>query len=200
MLDWIKEGTLGPWTVKHFDISKDQAAIYAISCYGSYEIAPHPGKYTGLFHKERGVIMSDTRQEMVHLYDFSCMLNGDMSNEVHINGLGLGIAVKIALDKRFQVEVIEIDPNVIQLVGTQLLALYPNTLTIIQADALEWLVPKHKFYAAVWHDIWDEASDDNWDQYKLLMRRYGRHTKKQNAWGRYHILRQKREERNWRYR
>jgi hypothetical protein len=200
MLDWIKEGKLGPWTIKHFDISKEQAAIYQISCYGSYEIAPHPGRYTGLFHEKRGIVMSDTRQEMVHLYDFTSMFDGDMSNEIHISGLGLGVAAKLALDKGFRVEVVEIDAMVILLVGTQLQKLFPDMITIIQADALEWRPPKHKFYGAVWHDIWDEASDMNWPQYKLLMRRFGHYTKKQGAWGRDHILRQKREERDWRYR
>jgi len=202
MLDWIKEGKLGPWSVEHFEITREKAAIYTIGCYGTYEVPPHPGTYTRLFHEKRGVVMSDTRQEMLHLRDFDNMLDDATIKKAHINGLGLGICTKMALDAGFRVAVVEVDPDVIELVGKQLLAMYPQGLAIYLGDALEWRPQTskgHKEYGVVWHDIWDEASDEVWDQYKLLMRRWGRATQFQGAWGRDWILRQKREERRWRY-
>lgn len=183
MLDWIKEGKVGPWEIKHFEITKEQAVIYTIGCYGSYEIPPSPGMYTKLTHKKRGVIMSDTRQEMMDIYDFDEMLTRYPGLDVHISGLGLGIFTKHALDKGYTVEVIEIDPDVIQLVGSQLLPIYNEKLTIINANALEWRPPKGKRYGVVWHDIWDDANLDNLEQYKLLMRRWGHWARVQGAWG-----------------
>jgi predicted methyltransferase len=202
VLDWIKEGKLGPWTIDHFEITKEKAAIYTIGCYGTYEVPPYPGKYTRLVHEKRGVVMSDTRQEMIHLADFRRMLHDATIKIAHINGLGLGICAKLALDAGFTVMVVEIDPDVIELVGKQLLAMYPTGLAIYLGDALQWrpTMGRGSKIGVVWHDIWDVADEDNWEQYKLLMRRWGRFTQFQNAWGRDWILRQKREERSWRYR
>lgn len=194
MLDWIKEGKVGDWSVEHFKISKTEAALYLISCYGSYEIPPAPGEYTRLMHKKRGLIMSDTRQELFDLYDFIKSVKQYRTRLIHINGLGLGIFAKAALDLGCCVQVIEIDPDVVELVGSQISPLFPDTLEIIQADALEWKPPKGLTFGVVWHDIWDVASIDNWEEYKLLMRRYGRKTSWQGAWARERLLREKRSE------
>lgn len=194
MLDWIQEGRKGPWAIEHFELTKEEAGIYAIGCYGTYEIAPRPGIYTRLVHDERGVIMSDTRQELLDLWDFKDMLKKSPGLDVHINGLGLGIFAKEALDRQFRVEVLEIDQDVIDLVGSQLLALYPEHLAIIQGDALTWRPPKGKRYGAVWHDIWDESNLDNWPEYKLLARRWGHWARVQGAWRKKELGRQLRYE------
>lgn len=204
MLEWIQEGRRGPWAVEHFEIDKHAAALYAIGCYGSYEIPPRAGKYTRLIHDERGVVMSDTRQEMYDLYTLEegiriARAHPRSTFTAHVNGLGLGIFIKHLLEECFTVEVIEIDPDVIELVGSQLLRMFPHNLTIVQADALEWRPPKNTRYGVVWHDIWDEGSLDNLPEYKLLLRRYGHYANWQGAWARDHLKREQRRENAWTY-
>lgn len=192
MLEWLKESRVGEWEVKNFELSRTDALMSVFS-YGHR--AAHAGNYTGLFHDKRGVIMSDTPAELRDLYGFEYALS-EHPGRVHINGLGLGICTKMALDKGYDVEVVEIDPNVIELVGSQILKLYPH-LKIINADCLVYKPSKEDRFAIVWHDIWDTICEDNWPQYNMLHRRYGRKTEWQGSWARYEILRQKRASRSY---
>lgn len=203
MLEWIREGKVGMWRVEHFEITREQATMYAISCYGSYEIPPRAGRYTRLCHDQRGVVMSDTRQELWDLYTFNSLLDSARSyddshnNVVHINGLGLGIFSKAALDKAYCVQVVEIDSDVIDLVGSQLRSMYGDRITIINGDALEWRPRRGARYAVAWHDIWDVVSYDNYEEYKLLRRRWGHYAFAQGVWADWWMKKIVRDERGW---
>jgi hypothetical protein len=200
MLDWIQVGEKGPWRIEHYEITKDQAAMYAIGCYGSYEIAPHAGHYTRLMHEKYGLVMSDTRQEIVMMYSVKSRSADVPPGIALINGLGLGIVSKWLLDDGWDVSVIEISQDLIDLIGVQLTEIYHERFHTICADALEWRPPKGSHYNIVFHDIWNETNLDNWEQYKMLHRRYGRLTDWQDSWGRDSLLRIKRAERHnyWR--
>ena len=105
---------------------------------------------------------------------------------VLVNGLGLGIYAQAVLEKPDvqKATVIEIAPEVIELVGTHLLDKYGDRLEIIQADALEWRPPPRTRYDVVWHDIWDDICRDNLAAMKTLHRRYGRRCDWQGSWSR----------------
>jgi spermidine synthase len=108
---------------------------------------------------------------------------------VLINGLGLGLvlydcAIKPEVNK---VTVIEIDKNIIELVGSQYQSIFGDKIEIVNADALEYIPPKGVRYDCAWHDIWDVICLDNWEEYKKLHRKYGRRCNFQDSWCREHL-------------
>lgn len=198
----LEEGRKGDWYVEHFEITKEQAKDYNFGLMLSYQWhrSVRPGEYTRLRHEKRGIVMSTTPAEMRDLNVLDLRMrkianSGNGRSFAHINGLGLGVATSKVLDcdRISKLTVVEIDPDVIELVGTQLLDKYGDRLEIINADALQYKPPKDTRYSVVWHDIWDEINFDNWEQYKFLHRRWGRHTDWQESWGRDELKRQQRE-------
>jgi hypothetical protein len=114
-------------------------------------------------------IMSNTPAEMRDLLEFRQRATGD----VLINGLGLGIAAQIALEKAavFTVTVIEISEEVIALVAPYIT---DHRLRVVHGDALKWTPPRGLRWNVVWHDIWDDICADNLNEIAKLHRRYGR--------------------------
>jgi hypothetical protein len=200
----LKPKKVGPWSIDHFEVSEDKAKMGNLHdiMHGYGERCVDPGLYTRLAHAQRGCVMSNTKAEMRDMYGFFYQLDKYRESvlPVHIDGLGLGIAAIEALERGYYVEVVEIDMDVIQLVGQQLTEHYPiDKLQIIHANALEFKPTMH--YSVVWHDIWDTICSDNWDQYIVLHRKYGHRCLWQGSWARDYIVREKRQERNsiWRW-
>lgn len=179
---FIPEGTSGVWSVEHFTVGKRDAeiervrALFSSSSRGRF--TPE-GQYMRLRRNGR-VIMSNTPDELRDLREFKFKAKG----RVLINGLGLGCAAMIALDKPSveHVTVIELSSDVVALVEPHLCS---DRLTVINADAYQWQPPKGERYGAVWHDIWDDICGDNLDGMKRLHRKYGRLTDWQGSWCRY---------------
>ena len=177
MLRWIKEGEVGDWSIKHFEID-EQAANFANlrQMFGGYSRPVREGWYTGLYHKMRGVVMSDTPAEVGDLWEFKMKVKTTKPCKVHISGLGLGICAEYAARNGSHVEVVEIDKDVISLVGKRLMEMYPQNLNIIQADALTWKPLQDQRYDIVWHDIWDNICTDDLTEHTVLSRRFARRT------------------------
>lgn len=199
MLDWMPEQQSGDWKIEHFEITKEQAGIYAIGCYGSYERPPLPGKYIRLMHNKTGLWMSDTRQEINMMVSLKFALRDTPGKTLNvlINGLGLGIATKWALESGRHVRVIEIEQDVINMVYPVLDKLFPKQLEVVCANALEYKPERGENYDIVYHDIWRDQTLDNWEQYKLLHRRWGRHCLWQDSWARDRMKQQLRQNRQW---
>lgn len=204
MQDWLKPGRVGPWEIRNFEVDRLRAQQEALRCLldGDGEIPALAGWYTGLYHDKRGIVMSDTRWELRYLHGkFDGLLRSAQTNLVHISGLGLGIFPKYALERGFDVEIVEIEWDVIQLTGNQLIRWFDDNhlkhqrLEIIHGDALTWNPPKGREYAVAWHDIWDEIGLDNLEDYKKLRRKWGHYAREQAAWGDDHIKRMQRDER-----
>ena len=172
----IPEGRSGDWAVERFEMTADQAMMSRIR--DGYRYCPQ-GTYTRLVRRGR-CIMSDTPAELGDLGRFRRGVYGS----VLINGLGLGIAAKMALEKEIVIDVtvIEASPDVIALVGPHLAC---SRLTIIHADAYEWKPPKGRRWNTVWHDIWDDICADNLEGMKRLHRKYGRRADWQESWCRF---------------
>jgi spermidine synthase len=103
-----------------------------------------------------------------------------------VNGLGLGMVLQGMLNKPEveHVTAIEISPDVIALVAPHYQERFGDRLTIIQADALVWRPSKGTRFNVVWHDIWDDMSEDNLPDMHKLHRSYGRRCDWQGSWGR----------------
>lgn len=170
----VPEGSCGAWRVKHFQVSEMEARLSAMRDGRRYCPA---GEYTGLWHGH-ALVMSDTPAEMRDHYPPVRHATGS----VLINGLGLGMVLQAILAKPEveDVTVVEIAPEVIQLVAPT----YADDprLTVVQADAFTWQPPKGKRYAAVWHDIWTDLTADNAPEMARLHRKYGRRCDWQGSW------------------
>lgn len=177
----IPEGQVGPWRVERWVMTETDAWASslraALNPQRPYRAVP-VGTYTKLTHNG-STIMSDTPDE---LRDFQmAVLNA--KGHILINGLGLGCVV-ISCLRRPEVEtatVIEIDPNVIALIGPHII---DDRLTIINGDAFQYKPPTGQRYQMVWHDIWDTICSDNLPQMHQLHRKYGRRTDWQGSWSR----------------
>ena len=148
--------------------------------------ATHPGTYTQLVHNRRGVVMSDTDAEILDMAD---LFYHKPHGRVLVNGLGLGCVVSglLALSGVTHLDVVEIDADVIDLVGGQLT---DSRLTIHHADAFTVRWPTGTTWDCAWHDVWDSLCTDNLSStdaapgsYAALHRRYARKVGWQESWG-----------------
>jgi hypothetical protein len=177
----VPEGRVGPWSVARFEVSEADARFgnlrAAIGGRGRGGIAP--GTYTQLRHDRRGLVMSDTPDEMRDHYPAVFHANG----HVLLNGLGIGMVLGgvLKVERVTRVTVVEIDPDVAALVGPHYLA--DKRVEIIVVDAFGFKPPKGVRYGAVWHDIWDDLCADNLPEMTRLKRKYGRRADWQGCWG-----------------
>jgi len=174
----IPEGTKGHWRVERFQVDQSDSNMSKMRAIvgGGRGYIP-PGTYTQLIHAKRGVVMSDTPDER---RDHRLAVQKSHGH-VLINGLGIGM-VLAAILKKTEVEhitVVEIDPDVIDLVGPHYSS---DRVDIIECDAFDYKPPKGVHYGAVWHDIWDTICSDNLTEMTRLKRKYGRRADWQGCW------------------
>jgi hypothetical protein len=174
----IPEAARGPWRIERFTISAADAERDAVrGLFSGTRRHVRPGTYTALKHEHRGVVMSDTPDEMRDHYAAVRHARG----HVLINGLGIGMVLANVLRQPGveRVTVVEIDPDVIALVGPH----YVNErVQIVQHDAYSFTPSKGERFGAVWHDIWDSICTDNLDGMTRLKRKYGRRADWQGCW------------------
>lgn len=189
----VPEGSKGAWSVERFTVNPSSIEALRLSMSGR---SIRAGEYTALRHKGRGVVMSDTPAEMQDHYGFIRSATG----HVLINGLGIGMCLNAALLKPevTRATVIEIDADVIALVGPHYLK--DSRVQIIHSSAFDYPPPKGVRYGAVWHDIWDAICADNLSEMTRLHRKYGRLTEWQGSWCKEQCQRADRETREWRRR
>lgn len=188
----IEEGQSGDWRIEKFSPDEEDVMMYNMRCHRDglpHRVVP-PGDYTRLVYGNT-TIMSDTPAEAHENRDIVDAVAGG-AKTVLINGLGMGwvLDVILSFDHVLSVTVIEIDEDVIKLVGPR----YEQDprVTIIHADAMKWRPEKGTKYDAVWHDIWPTICEDNLEDMKKLSRSYGQRTKFQGCWGRKEINEMKR--------
>lgn len=173
----VPEGTRGPWSVKRFSVESNSIGSLRAALKGR---PIDEGEYTKLVHQRRGLIMSDTPAERRDHFSFVYQAK----NHVLMNGLGIGMCLAAVLkkDEVTKATVVEIDADLIDLVGPH----YTNDprVEIICCDASKYQIPKNTRYGAVWHDIWDAICEDNLPEMHRLHRKYGRHCDWQGSWAR----------------
>ena len=178
----VPPGTLGDCAVDRFTVSQADAelsSLRAAIAFGQGGRAVPAGTYTRLC-VNGCLLMTDTPAEISDHFDPFHHGRGPCL----VNGLGLGVTVNGLLMKPdvTHVTVVEINQDVIRLVGEHWKARYDDRLDIIQADALTYRPPKGTRYGYVWHDIWPAICADNLDDMKHLHRRYGRRSDRQGSW------------------
>ncbi len=185
---FLPVGVRGDYEIARFEVSKadeDFGRMRACnpSSYGRYVSA---GRYTKLT-RGGSLIMSDTEDE---IRDHRGLVYA--SGRVLLHGLGLGVAVGMALKnpRVKHVTVVEIAEEVIGLVGptwkkrSMDMQTGGSRLEIINDDALTWKPPRGARLDFAWHDIWDSICADNKKTMSILHRRFGKRVKSQDSWGR----------------
>lgn len=148
------------------------------------------GEYTALYRNGR-LWMSDTDAEWRDHWPVVNQLERDTARTVLINGLGIGLAVQVALDQPHveHVDVVEIDRRVAELVGSHYARDPRVKIHVADAYHVEW--PRGTRWDVAWHDVWPTLCTDNLDEMAVLHRKYGRRVGWQGSWGK-ELLRQRR--------
>lgn len=186
----VPEGEFNGLRVERFTLTPAQASIASMRAgAGRYLIA---GTYTRLMDG-RKLWMSDTHGELRDHELAIWQIQNIGTRRVLINGLGLGMVVKAALDCEHveHVDIVEIDPRVVALVGPHYQA--DPRVTIHTADAIaqtsKW--PPNTQWDVVWHDIWPTITENNRSDMRRLHRSYARRAGWQGSWGRDFLDRQR---------
>lgn len=191
----LRLGKSGDVELREIVVSEADARFDALrSVIGGHGRCVPAGVYTGLYR--RGSLwMSDTPSEIRdHL---GAILEARRRGGVVLmSGLGLGMAAAAMLAPRDpktpaaherkveRVVVVEIDADVIRLVGEQLEDRFGARIEIIEEDIWRWKPPSGSRYSVVWHDIWPNLCVDNLAEMGRLHRRFARRSDWQGSWGR----------------
>jgi hypothetical protein len=187
----------GPWEISTFTVDQEHEniermrAVLSNSAGGRFVVA---GEYTSLL-RDGNVIMSDTDDELLDMIEFHHLLGWADVKRVVINGLGLGVALKMCLAHETveHVDVVELDENVISLADW---ITDDPRVHVHQGDAYTYKFPPGTKWDVAWHDIWDEIDQDN--DFETLHRRYGHRVHWQGSWARGLAERvQAKREREW---
>lgn len=143
--------------------------------------------------------MSDTTQERRDHIEPALQIVGGWpgrlpAERVLIGGLGLGMILRVALltPGVRHVDVVEIDPDVITLVGPhyeQMAAEHGVELVIHEADLFKIKWPPGTRWDVAWFDIWPDLGAGNLEGMQRLRRSYGRRAGWCDCWGRMEALR-----------
>jgi len=182
----VPEGESGNWKISRFTATEADIALFNMRAATRGGRFMRPGTYTQLTRRDGGVfgdviVMSDTPAE---LGDHWQLMRHARNGHVLVNGLGIGVVVQAVLDEPAieHLTVVEKSEDVIALVAAHWKKRYGDRLTVIRADALDWVPPKGQKYQAVWHDIWDNITADNLATMHRLHRKYGRRCEWQGSW------------------
>lgn len=186
----VPDGKKGLWEISTFTVTNDDLLMHNLRAWRDNGglTAMKPGTFKRLTHKNRGVVMSNTRMEVNTAYE--CYVGA--TGRVLINGLGLGMVLEGVLSKPdvTYVRVIELEQDVIDLVGPHFA--HDPRVEIVCADAYKYKPEKDAKFDYVWHDIWDDLSSDNFPKMATLNRKYAKKATKQGTWSRDEVRRQER--------
>ena len=177
-------GKSGDWKLVPFRVTADAEHRERMRAALSVEVGGRfctAGYYTKLMRGDV-VVMSDTDDELLDLWDIYNKISEPDSKRIIINGLGLGCVAKLALsfDHVEHVDVVEFSEDVISL--TAPLFESDRRLVIHHGDAYTYKFPAGTRWDVAWHDIWDEISIEN--DFETLHRRYGHRVVWQSSWAR----------------
>lgn len=180
----VPEGVSGNVEVRRFEVTGREIEAMRLALEGR---CVRPGIYTALM-RAGTLWMSDTPAERRDHYAPAALIDR-LGGDVLIGGLGLGMLLRFALlTPGVQgVDVVEIDPDVIALVGPHYEAMAQQRgkrLTLHHADVMDVRFPRGQRWSVAWFDIWPERCSDNLSQMAALRRRYRHRTEWVDCWGR----------------
>lgn len=163
-----------------------------------------PGQYTKM-KRGRTLWMSDTTAERRDHVPALAQIDR-LGGRILIGGLGLGCIVQGALtsDAVEHVDVVEIDEDVIRLVGPhyrQMAQDLDKSIDIHAGDVFDMRWPTGSRWSVCWFDVWPDLCTDNLKEMAYLRRSYARRSDWCECWGRGYLQRRRRqeqrEERRW---
>jgi len=180
----VPEGRSGDWIVERFYISDSAADCADIDVRPTWARASS-GEYTRL--------RSGSVDYMTDLYEEWWSQRRAMEEalnrggDVLVTGLGLGMFVETILrgepSSISSVTVLEFSSEVIELVAPHLNVGVPTSLTVVQADAFEWIPPAGAHFSVAWHDIWPNPCDpESVTESRQLIEKYAGFADWQGSW------------------
>lgn len=191
----IKSGSNEKYVIEEFEVPKERT----VASLRLGARAPKPGTYVKLQEARgfREIWMSNTTAEFS---DHSSFLQ-KATGRVLINGLGLGCALNVVLNKPDVsfVKVVELDPKVIELVGPYFTKNFGDKVEIVEGNALEYKPKRGEKYDCAWHDIWVGICADNWKDMLALASKWKNRVKYQDSWCKDEVKRAVAQERRQRW-
>lgn len=177
----VPEGEYGACRVERFEVGRHDIRNFH---YGARSAAP--GTYT-MLTRNGTLWMSDTSAERRD-HIFAAHEIDSRGGRVLIGGLGLGMILRVALltPSVTHVDVVEINEDVIALVGPHyehLAAEKGIELVVHHADMYEIRWEKGTRWDVGWFDIWPNLCEDNLVEMGKLGRSYGRRCDWTGYWG-----------------
>lgn len=172
-------GEFGMWTfarqhVPDWDIARPRVGADSLMVLGHYTEAKA--------HQQFGdIVMEDSAEELRKHLPIWMKARG----RVLVSGLGLGCVVRgLLLNEAVRrIDVVEISPTIMEIVGAEFLA--NPRVRLHQADALKIEWPADVGWDYAWHDIWTHEGNGaplHKLHLDLLFRYRGRVTREQGAW------------------
>lgn len=187
----LPEGVHGACEVRRFTVGENSIENVRNAFHGR---DTRPGEYT-MITRRGGLWMSDTDAERRdHISPASRIVHS--GGRVLIGGLGLGCILRVALltPTVSHVDVVEIDPDVVALVGPHYQRMAEEravALTIHEADLFEVKWAPGTRWDVAWFDIWPSLCTDDLAEMARLRRSYGRRSGWNDCWGREILLRRR---------
>lgn len=180
---WLEPGRAGLW-----EIARVELPAGSIMRRFSDEISPVApfDSLTMLFRDTLATlnephgecVMEDSPRELRRHLPILMAANGN----VLVSGLGLGCVVRGLLAKREveHIDVVEIDPAIVKLVGAEFERNPRVTIHVDDAETIEWNDGERWDFA--WHDVWSERESLDVVHARLIARYFDR-VGRQGVWG-----------------
>lgn len=156
-----------PWS----DFTLLRHGIFPKIDYSNMHIADDDGRILD-------VVMEDSPRELARHLPIWLHAHGHVLK----TGLGLGCVVRglLANPEVTHIDVVEIDADIIRVVGAEF-ACNPR-VTIHQGDAHELSFPSDTRWDFAWHDIWTEENKGLHQQHMKLFVKFDKQADRQGAW------------------
>lgn len=168
----------GPWTIERRRADRLRPEHCAVIGFDDYTLLRRISWSTLHLEGADEVVMEDSAQELRKHLPIWMASHG----RVLKTGLGLGCVVRglLANPAVEHVTCIEIDPNIIAMVGPEFQG--NPRVEIICADALLWEPPQDNMWDFAWHDIWTDGDEPLQLLHMRLAKRFHHRVGAQGAW------------------
>lgn len=168
----------GPWTIERRPYPRTRAGRehYILLWRQSRRRSEIPGE-DPLVLEEPACVMEDSPIELAKHLPIWLRARG----RVLVTGLGLGCVVRGLLASRdvTAIDVVEIDPAIVDVVGREFEPAFPR-VQLHQGDALALELPGSWDYA--WHDLWTDGAEHLQVLHSKLFLRFAGRARWQGAW------------------
>ena len=175
--DTVRPQTFGLWRIRRIRLTPGNALRVGWPTQTRLERYTLAVEMAG--HSGGELVMEDSRRELSrHL---PCWLNAH--GNVLVTGLGLGCVVRglLACPKVEHIDVIEIDRDILRVVGAEFTG-HPH-VALHHADALSIKPKKGQRWDVAWHDLWTAPEDEHLSiLHGQVIMRYAHYCAVQGAW------------------